>query len=224
MRGFTEAEIWASCLQCLYQLCSHFSHPRGETWQFCYVVKEVWCFPWRSSSCTGSNITVFSRGTCSFGTLWVSTVTVSSLKKWCFTCSLMSVSYLHLVAVNMNLTYQIACNKAWLMCFVNNQCYTLYRKCLFCTTLFSIIVSILISYELTVWLTLSHRESSSFHGDSWSDGWPAWINTDKGSTLRLTVPLRQRHQRLATKHWKRGQVPAIRLPGNQVSGQKLKTL
>lgn len=59
MRGFTEV--------------FPFSLLRGETWQSCYVVKEVWCSPWRSSSCTGSNQTVFSRGTCLFGTLWVST-------------------------------------------------------------------------------------------------------------------------------------------------------
>lgn len=96
----------------------------------------------------------------------------------------------------------------------------LYLQCLSSTILLSLIVSKWISDEL--WPTVSHREGCGFHGDSWSDGWPVWINTDKGSTLWLNVPLRQCHQRFATKHWQRGQVPAVRLPGNQVSGHDFK--
>lgn len=63
----------------LLTLCSHFSAPRGETWPCCYVAKEGWCCPWRSSSSTASDPTVFSRGTCLFGTLSVRTVSLSSL-------------------------------------------------------------------------------------------------------------------------------------------------
>lgn len=95
---------WKMSLLLTVLLLTHFSHPRGETWQSCYVAKEVWCLPWRSSSCTGSNLTVFSRGTCLFGTLWVSTLNLSRLKVM-FHFSLMSASCLHLVVMNMNFTY-----------------------------------------------------------------------------------------------------------------------
>ena len=86
-----------------------------------------------------------------------------------------------------------------------------------CCFFMALFFSILMSHALTLWKTLPHREGSGFLGDRWSDGWPAGINTDEGSAVWLTVPLRQRHQRLAPQHRKRGKVPAVRLPGNQVS-------
>lgn len=182
--------------------------PRGETWRSCCVERGAWCLPWRSSSCMGSNQTAFSRETCLCGTLWVSAVRFKWFKET-FYFTRMSALYLHLVVVNMKLTYQITCNKAWLMCFSSplSSLLVFYNPVIICC-----------ERNNNQWpLNLLHREDCGIRGDSWSDGWPARFNADKGSALRHNVPLCQRNQRFTAKHWQRGQVPVVCLPGNPVS-------
>jgi hypothetical protein len=45
---------------------------RGGTWLLCCVERRGWCAPWNSSSCMASSPPAYSKGVCSYGTLWVS--------------------------------------------------------------------------------------------------------------------------------------------------------